>query len=345
MSRNGPIGYPARPPVRRPLADDPFTTPPTGQPQRHTGRRAMPSRRRSTAHQPAYGQQPGYAQQPGYNPPQAHPPQQAYGAQEAHGQQPAPGYYFPQTGREPQGYAPPTAGHQLPFGSPAHAPAPSYAPKTVPRRPPIRRATISATTCRRRHRAIAPAEADPFQQAHDPASLQQHDHDPAHFGAPQHGYGETDADFDEMLAEEEEPPRRGRRGMMIAAALVGAIGLGGAMAYTYKTLVAPSGGRAPVIKAADFGPNKVKPEVSDGKVVPHTDKKLLNRLGEEGTRASRSRGRAADQRAGCQRTPATIPMGRARSRSFPSRRRALRRRRRQVRPRGPRGRRWSVFPV
>ena len=38
-----------------------------------------------------------------------------------------------------------------------------------------------------------------------------------------------------------------------------------------------------MIKAADFGPNKVKPEVPDGKVVPHTDKKLLNRLGEEGT--------------------------------------------------------------
>ena len=50
--------------------------------------------------------------------------------------------------------------------------------------------------------------------------------------------------------------------MMIAAALVGAIGLGGAMAYTYKTLVAPGGGRAPVVKAADFGPNKVKPAVA-----------------------------------------------------------------------------------
>ena len=120
--------------------------------------------------------------------------------------------------------------------------------------------------------AYGPAEADPYQQAHDPA----------HFGAPNQGYGETDADFDEMLAEEEEQPRR-RRGLMIVAALVGAIGLGGAMAYTYKSLVSPSGGRAPVIKAADFGPNKVKPEAPDGKVVPHTDKKLLNRLGEEGT--------------------------------------------------------------
>src|SRR5262245_64265909 len=94
MSGNGPIGYPgARP--RRPLADDPYTTPPTGQPQQPHW-------------PPPHGHQPPYPQQPGYN-----PPQQPYGAQEA------PGYYFPQAAGEPPGYAPPTPGHQLPFGSPA----------------------------------------------------------------------------------------------------------------------------------------------------------------------------------------------------------------------------------
>ena len=51
------------------------------------------------------------------------------------------------------------------------------------------------------------------------------------------------------MAEDEEEPRRGRRGLMIVAALVGAIGLGGGMAYTYKTFVAPTGGRSPLIKA------------------------------------------------------------------------------------------------
>ena len=90
-----------------------------------------------------------------------------------------------------------------------------------------------------------------------------------------------------MLAEDEEEPRRGRRGMMIAAALVGAIGLGGALAYTYKTFIASSGVRAPIIKAADFGPNKVKPVVPDGKSFPNTDKKLLNRLGEDGNASGR----------------------------------------------------------
>ena len=144
MSGNGPIGHPARPPVRRPLADDPFTTPPTGQPQQPhwPPRYAEPPAQHG--HPPAYPatrlSAPGSA------------PAAAYGAQEAHGQQPAPGYYFPQAAAEPQGYAPPTSGHQLPFGSPAHAPAPSMRRRC--RGGPIRRATISATICRRRHRAI-----------------------------------------------------------------------------------------------------------------------------------------------------------------------------------------------
>jgi hypothetical protein len=101
--------------------------------------------------------------------------------------------------------------------------------------------------------------------------------------APQQGYAESDADFDEMLAEEDEQPRGGRRVLMIAASLAGAIGLSGAMAYSYKVFIDPSGGRAAVIKATDSGPNKVKPAVAGGKGVAHTDKKLLNRLGEDGT--------------------------------------------------------------
>lgn len=293
MSRNGPIGYPARAPVRRPLADDPFTAPPTGQPQQphwpppQYG--AQPAQ-----HPPAYGQQPAYPQQQAYPPqPPAYAPQPSYSPPPAHAQQPAygaqdqqqAGYYFPQAGAEPQappGYPAQASGHQLPFGNPE--PAPSYAPPlsqapTVARR--VQQTDQQAYDLGSYMPAptpgFPPAEADPFEQRHDPIQQEQ---DPAAF---QHGYGENDGDFEEMLADEEEPPRRGRRGMMIAAALVGAIGLGGALAYTYKSLIAPSGGRAPVIKAADFGPNKVKPEVPDGKGFPHTDKKLLNRLGEDGS--------------------------------------------------------------
>jgi hypothetical protein len=132
----------------------------------------------------------------------------------------------------------------------------------------------------------APAEPA-LQSAPDPRALQhrpehdaaahQHQRDPAHFGVPHQGYGETDADFDELLAEEEEPPRRGRGVLMIAAALVGAISLGGALAYTYKSFIAPSGGRGQLNETADHAPNKVKPDASDGKSLAHTDKTRLNR--------------------------------------------------------------------
>ena len=46
------------------------------------------------------------------------------------------------------------------------------------------------------------------------------------------------------------------------------------------------------------GPIKSKPEVADGKGFPHTDKKLLNRLGDEtGSGSARQRGAAPDDRA------------------------------------------------
>lgn len=310
MSRNGPIGYPARPQARRPQADDPFTAPPTGQPQQphwppqqYSEPPAQPGqqpgwpppayREAPTQHAqaPNYGQQPTYTQPTAYPPqPPAHAPQASYSQPLPSQGQPPPygaadqqhqqGYYFPQAGADPQAaasYPPQGMGHQLPFGGQASAPPPSQAP-TVARRVPQADpqgydlgSYMPAPTP-----GFPPAAPDAVHQDPDAAAFQgQRDH---------YGYGESDdGDLDEILADEEEPPRRGRRGMMIAAALVGAIGLGGALAYTYKSLVAPSGGRAPVIKAADFGPNKVKPETPDGKGFAHTDKKLPNRLGEDGS--------------------------------------------------------------
>ena len=66
------------------------------------------------------------------------------------------------------------------------------------------------------------------------------------------------------MAEEEDEPRRGRRGLMIVAALVGAIGLGGGMAYAYKTFFPSRTGPVAVIKDTQ-GPTKSKPEFADGK--------------------------------------------------------------------------------
>jgi hypothetical protein len=52
------------------------------------------------------------------------------------------------------------------------------------------------------------------------------------------GHADGDAEFGDDYYEDEEP-RRGKRWILIAAALVGAIGVGGALAYTYRSLVAP----------------------------------------------------------------------------------------------------------
>lgn len=124
-----------------------------------------------------------------------------------------------------------------------------------------------------------PAPSQGYQQA----DAGHHQQDPAVFGGQQQGYAENEQDYDETFGEEEEPPAGRRRGLMIVAALVGAIGLGGGMAYTYKTFFAPRTGPAVVIKDTQ-GPAKSKPEVADGKGFPHTDKKLLNRLGEDANR-------------------------------------------------------------
>lgn len=111
-----------------------------------------------------------------------------------------------------------------------------------------------------------PADPPPFQQT-------------AHH---QQGYADADADYADEFYEDEEP-RRGRRWILIAAALVGAIGVGGALAYTYRSLVAPNA-RVPLVKAEPAGNVKVRPDQRGGKEFPGADKKLPSRL--EGTTAA-----------------------------------------------------------
>ncbi len=68
--------------------------------------------------------------------------------------------------------------------------------------------------------------------------------------------------------------------MMIAAALVGAIVIGGGMAQGYKYFLGGgAGGDPPVIKSAS-GPSKVKPADAGGKQFPHSDSKIMGRLGD-----------------------------------------------------------------
>ncbi len=229
MSRNGPMGQPgARAPLRRnPAEHDPYAVPPTGQPAAHWPHQ-----------QPPQGY-PEHVQQPGHAP-----------------QQHAQGYHFPQA-PEPDphfGYAPQQqASGGLPFdrypAPPAQAP---YAPQQAPAQ---QQWNNQHDTRGYDLGSYMPTGAQGYAQP-EPAHFQQ-PHDPQ-YAPQQHGYGENDAEYDEGLEEMDDEPRRGRRGLMIAAALVGAIGLGGGLAYTYKIFFASSSSRAPIVKAIDF-PNKVKP--------------------------------------------------------------------------------------
>ncbi len=102
-----------------------------------------------------------------------------------------------------------------------------------------------------------PNAAQPYPQQADAGAYQQGPY-ASQFAPAQDGYADADTYGDEFLEEEDEP-RRGRRWIFIVAALVGAIGIGGAMAYTYKSIVAPGSGRVPLVKAGD--PNvKVRPD-------------------------------------------------------------------------------------
>ena len=102
------------------------------------------------------------------------------------------------------------------------------------------------------------------------------------FGFAQAQGGELDQGYAEDEAQEyeiEEAPR-GRRPMMIAVVLAGAIAIGGGLTYTYKSILGgTAGGDPPIVKSA-AAPSKVKPEDGGGKQFSHTDSKIMGRLGD-----------------------------------------------------------------
>lgn len=105
----------------------------------------------------------------------------------------------------------------------------------------------------------------------------------------QHQHGQDAGEHAELEEYEEETERRrGPRAVVVIGALVGALAIGGGLAYGYRMLGGGSkgkDGKPPVVKA-DTAPAKVKPADGGGKDVAHTDKKFLNRLTEDGKAAS-----------------------------------------------------------
>ena len=125
---------------------------------------------------------------------------------------------------------------------------------------------------------------DPYSQAQGGAELG--------FAQPEGGeldpaYAEEDVEYEDDYAP------RGRRPLKIAAALIGAILIGGGMAYGYKKM-APGGsqGEPPVIKS-EASPSKTKPADAGGKQFPYSDTKIMGRLGDGTSPAAADEAHAA----------------------------------------------------
>lgn len=215
----------------------------------------------------------------GTRPPLRHPADDPFAPSapaQPNGQWPTqPGYVDHGHAQQPQGggyHFPPEPDANFGYGQ-QHAPQPHQPQQQWGQQPDPRGYDLGSYMPPGGAQPYQPAEPAPF---HDPSPFHQ-THAPYAQQQQQHqGYGEQDH-FDDDLLEDEEEPRRGRRWLLIAAALVGAIGVGGALAYTYKAVIAPGGGRVPWVKA---DPNvKIKPDARAAKDAG--EKKLLTRLADE----------------------------------------------------------------
>lgn len=247
---------------------------------------------------PAQGQG-YYAPQPAA--PQAQPQHQPYAPQfetyaPAPAPQPAPAAYHPQAYQQNQhyGYAQPQTEAARPElrGSTFEQWA-SAAPAQDPRGFDLGSYAPPQAAQPAYQPAYEPQFAQPAAQAQAP---QQQWSQPETY-APQYGQQPIEPSFDpqgydqgqqQAVAAGEgyeddqgyEPEPSRPRAMMIAAALAGAIFVGGGLAYTYSALMGgPTEGAPPVVKS-DSAPTKVKPSDPGGKQFAHSDSKVMGRLGE-----------------------------------------------------------------
>ena len=231
----------------------------------------------------------------------------------------APPQFDPQHGYAPSQQQPPFQGHHDQRGDLQHWDLSHYQPGQIPQ-----------GYAQPGHLA-QPAHPEWQQQqgGHEPAWQQpQHGHaqwqhpDAAHGlqpydgGAPGHyppnqldpgydprGAHEAGADIDEMDAPEE--PRRGPGTVLVVSMLVGAIVVGGGLAFAYKQF---GGGGKTSANVAEIKrqttPEKVRPVDPGGKTIEHSDKKFLNRLASDSP--------ASDQRQsdieGATKKVSTIPI-------------------------------------
>lgn len=129
--------------------------------------------------------------------------------------------------------------------------------------------------------------------------------------AEPHGGALTEQhDGDDEEYEDEEPRGRGRM-LLIAGALVGAIGIGGALAFGYKAFLGSGPDGTPPIVKNDAAPSKMKPAEPGGKQFAHSDSKIMGRLSDTGslTTAATTPASAGDGEGGTRKVQ-TVVIGR-----------------------------------
>lgn len=230
-----------------------------------------------TSQQPDYGHwgalqagqpgQPGPAQTDPYAPqfePYVAPGSAPYGRQQAsgYGQQPnAPQWPGRGGAADPRGF---DAGG---YGGPGYAPAQPA------------QGSGFADAYNEPELSSADWAGQPSEFEHD--SYQQHARGGGNLGFATAEGGELDPVYaeDEGEYEDEDAPRS-RRPLMVVMALIGAVLVGGGMAYGYKKMSsAGPQGEPPIVKSEDF-PSKTKPADAGGKTFPYSDTKIMGRLGD-----------------------------------------------------------------
>jgi len=192
---------------------------------------------------------------------------------QAQSYQPQPQAYQQQPQPDPRGY---DLGHY----APTTAPAPEYEPSLQARTYTQPQGDWAQHGDPRAH--VDPTfGGEPQVPTYAQQDGQQPSLEPAGYHNEHAGYEtgqELTAEQDyghEEVEYEEEAPRRSKL-LIIVGALVGAIALGGGLAYAYKTFMGPSDkGKVPVVKN-DRSPSKVPPVTPGGKQFANADSKVLN---------------------------------------------------------------------
>lgn len=207
---------------------------------------------------------------------------------------------FPEDGNF-AGYASDASGREYAYqpGEPQYAAPQAYAPQQqpqayhpqsyAPQQPPRTHQAESQPYHPQQHGHVPPSDPGRQLQAYDtvydqPPQVALGGAQPQAHAPQEFNDAGGDADFmDESLSA--PPPGKGskfmaalkgRSAVMVASALLGAIALGGALAYAYKQS-GGSGGETPII-TADNSPVKKAPDQPGGKEFPHKNKLIYDRL-------------------------------------------------------------------